>query len=287
LIDAPATEGPLAEAVTDDAFLGGALNLLQPASGYRAGLDAVLLAAAVEARPGEQILDVGSGVGAAGLAVARRLPQVSVTLIERDPQLAALARSNIARNDLTLRVRVIEADVTRPLGAIPELAAAAETFGHALANPPYQIEGQGTSAGDPSRAAANAMPSGALDRWLRFVAAMVRPGGTATLIHRADALGDILNTLAGRFGGAVVLPLHPREGEPALRLLVQAVKGSRAPLELRPGLVLHNADHSFRSDIEAILRRGGGLPLRAVPQADAAVGTRLPNFALAGLLPLA
>lgn len=97
------------------------------------------------------------------------------------------------------------------------------------------------------------------------MAAMARPGGSATLVHRADALGEILAALEGRFGAAVVLPLHPRDGEPASRVLVQALKGSRAPLELRHGLVLHNADHGFRPEVDAILRGGAPLPIRRAP----------------------
>jgi tRNA1(Val) A37 N6-methylase TrmN6 len=115
------------------------------------------------------------------------------------------------------------------------------------------------------KAGANAMPAGALDRWVRFMAAMARPGGGMTLVHRADALPEVLAALAGRFGGAVVMPLHPRADEPALRVLVRAVKGSRAPLQLRPGLILHNADNSFRPSVAAILRDGAALPLRGGP----------------------
>jgi tRNA1(Val) A37 N6-methylase TrmN6 len=115
------------------------------------------------------------------------------------------------------------------------------------------------------KAGANAMPDGDLDRWVRCMAAMARAGGTATIIHRADALHALLDALGGRFGGAVVLPIHPRDGESASRVLVQAIKGSRAALELRPGLVLHDADHSFRSGVEAILRHGVALALRKAP----------------------
>jgi tRNA1(Val) A37 N6-methylase TrmN6 len=115
------------------------------------------------------------------------------------------------------------------------------------------------------KAAANAMPAGALERWARFAAAMLRPGGALTLIHRPDALEELLAALARRFGGVVLLPVHPRAGEPASRLLVRAVKGSRAPLQLRPGVVLHNADHSFRPQIEAILRRGAALEMSNPP----------------------
>ncbi len=247
---------------TDDAFLGGALQILQPKGGYRAGLDAVLLAAAapVEAGRVQRVLDVGAGVGVVGLAVARRAADAIVTLVERDPGLVALARANVERNGLVARVRVIEADVARPLHEIERLSDAAQGFDHVLANPPYHVEGRGTAAGDPAKATAHAMPDGSLDRWLRFMAAMAGAGGTATLIHRADALGEILAACAGRFGNLAVLPLHAREGEAASRVLVQGVKGSRAPLALLPGRLLHGADGAFRPEIEAALREGA--PLR-------------------------
>jgi tRNA1(Val) A37 N6-methylase TrmN6 len=259
-----AGSGAQAASTTDDAFLGDALRILQPATGYRAGLDGVLLAAAIAAGDGDSVLDAGSGVGVAGLAVARRLPHVRVTMVERDPLLARLARSNIVRNDLLARVGVVEADVTRPLGESAALLPMADSFHHVAANPPYHTEGHGTPSGDPVKAAANALPEGALERWMRFLAAMARPGGTVTLIHRAEALQEILAAMCKRFGGAVVLPIRPREGQSASRVLVQAVKGSRAPLELRPGLVLHDGGHGFRPEVEAILRRGAPLALRKV-----------------------
>jgi tRNA1(Val) A37 N6-methylase TrmN6 len=252
---------------SDDAFLGGRLRILQPGSGYRAGLDAVLLAATVVARPGAQVLDVGAGVGVVGLCIARRLPDVQVTLVERDARLAALARRNVERNDLGARAHVVQADILRPLGANPGLAAGAESFDHVLANPPFHAEGRGTAADDPVKAAANAMPAGTLDRWARFLAAMARPGGLVTLIHRADALAEVLAALEGRFGGTVVVPVHPQESQPAARVLVRAVKGSRAPLQLRPGLILHKADGSFRPGIAALLREGAALPLGGGPWA--------------------
>jgi len=263
--DASGSGGTSASAATEDAFLGGALRVLQPEDGYRAGLDAVLLAATVEARRGDRALDMGAGVGVVGLAAARRMPDIEVTLVERDPGLAALARRNVGRNGLDGRVHVIVADVTRPLRELPELGGLADSFDHVLANPPYHVEGRGTLAAEPVKAAANAMPAGALERWMRFGAAMLRPGGALTLIHRPDALEGLLAALARRFGGVVLLPVHPRDGEPASRLLVRAVKGSRAPLRLRPGLILHNADHGFRPQVEAILRDGAALDILNPP----------------------
>ena len=245
--------------LTEDAFLGGALTILQPKAGYRAGIDPVLLAASLRAADGARVLDVGAGVGVAGLAAACRLPGIGVTLVEQDAGLAEIARRNIARNAMTERAHVIAADITRPLSTCPELQALAEGFDHVLANPPFMVEGRGTAAGDPSKAAANAMPDGDLDRWVRFAASMLRPGGTLTLIHRPEALDAIAAALRGRFGGAAVVPIHPFEDKPASRILVQSTKASRAALALMPGLVLHNADRSFRADIEAVLRHGAAL----------------------------
>jgi FkbM family methyltransferase len=249
--------------LTDDAFLGGALRILQPKDGYRAGVDAVLLAAAAPLRLGrkERVLDVGAGVGVVGLAVARRAERASVTLAERDPHLADVARGNIERNNLGARVQVVVADVSRRLDDLPELRPDAETFDHTLANPPYNPEGAVTVSVEALKAVSNVMPGGNLARWARFMAAMTKPGGSATIIHRADAIGEILTAFAGRFGAAIVFPLYAREGKSAIRVLVQGIKGSNAPLELRPGLVLHDAGNRFRPEAEAILRHGAGLSL--------------------------
>ena len=248
---------------TDDAFLGGSLHILQPDDGYRAGIDAVLLAAAAPVRTGrkERVLDVGSGVGVVGLAVARRAPRADVTLVEREELLADLARNNIERNGLQARARVIQADVSRRLEELPQLRPDAESFDHVLANPPYNAQGTGTISAEALKATANVMPGGNLARWARFMAAMARQGGSATIIHRADAIGEVLSAFAGRFGGLLVFPLYPREGKSAIRVLVQGIKGSNAPMELRPGLVLHGPGNRFRPEAEAVLRHGAGLSL--------------------------
>jgi FkbM family methyltransferase len=256
--------GAVRAGLTDDAFLGGSLRILQPKDGYRAGIDAVLLAAAapIKATRKERVLDVGAGVGVVGLAVAHRAPRAEVTLVERETLLADLARNNIERNGLDARVRVLQADVSRRLDELPEIRPDAESFDHILANPPYNQQGAGTVSVEALKATANVMPGGNLARWARFMAAMARPSGSATMIHRADAVGEVLSVFAGRFGGLIVFPLFPREGKPAIRVLVQGIKGSSAPVELRRGLVLHDAGNRFRPEAEAILRHGAGLSLR-------------------------
>jgi tRNA1(Val) A37 N6-methylase TrmN6 len=253
--------------LTDDAFLGGALSILQPATGYRAGLDAVLLAAA--ARPaigaGARVLDAGAGVGVVGLAIAACVPDAQVTLVELDPVLADLARRNAERNGLAARVRVVIADVAaggRTLHeAAPDGGLAPASFEHVVTNPPFYAEGSGTPPRLGAKAAAHQMREGSLERWMAFLATAAAADGRLTLVHRADALALVLSALEGRFGSLRVLPVHPRAGAPASRIVVTAVKGSRAPLELKPGLVLQDAEGRYLPAVEAVLRHGAPLTI--------------------------
>lgn len=249
-------------ATTDDIFLGGALRLLQPKAGYRAGIDPVLLAASVPLVPGvaSSLLDIGAGVGTAGLCAARRNEEAQVVLLEREPVLAELARRNITRNTLEERVRVAEGDLGASAGALAALGLTPDSFDHVIANPPFHHEGRGTPAGHRLKSAAHAMAESDLDNWGRFMARMAAPGGTATMIHKAAALGGVLAAFGGRFGDLRVLPIVPRRGEAAIRVLVQGVKASRAPMVLLDALVLHGSEgHGFTPDVDAMLRGGAGM----------------------------
>ncbi len=257
-----------ADALTDDAFLGGALAILQPEHGYRAGLDAVLLAAACGVADGQsaRVLDAGAGVGVAGLCVARRVADAQVTLVEREPALATIARENVLRNELAARVRVVELDVEDGGAAVSrgevagsQAGVVAGAYSHVIANPPYFAEGRGTRPPSQLKAAAHQMADGALDQWCRFLATAAESDGLVTVIHRAEALGALLAGLSRRFGALRVLPLHSRAGEVAHRVIIQGRKGSRASLSLLPGLVLHGEGHAFVPPIEAVLRRGAPL----------------------------
>ena len=244
--------------VTEDAFLGGQVMVRQPKSGYRAGLDAVFLAASVPSGCVQicRVLDLGAGVGTVGLCVAARCMQAQVTLLEREPQLAMLAAENIVLNRLEARVRVVNTAIGSSAEALTGHDVYADGFDHVLANPPYHGEGRGTAAADALKAASHAMPEEGLDDWVRFMARMAAPGGTATMVHKADALPAILSAFAGRFGGVRVLPIYPREGEVANRVIVQGIKGSRAPMVLLPGFVLHAEGNAFTCAAQAVLRQG-------------------------------
>ena len=265
-MSAAATE-PGTEGLSDDTFLGGAVRLLQPVDAYRAGLDAVMLAAAAPAQSGrnERVLDAGAGVGTVGLCIARRIPDAHLTLVEREPALADLARRNSDRNGLSDRVQVVVADVAlggavvQGKSAHPDLAPA--SFDHVLANPPFHATGAGRRPASRLKAAAHLMAPGDLDRWVAFLATATRAGGSCTLIHRTSALSELLAALDGRFGGISIYPLFPHAGEPASRVIIQGWKGSRSPLILRTGLVLHADGHGFTPAAEAVLRHGAPLPI--------------------------
>jgi tRNA1(Val) A37 N6-methylase TrmN6 len=246
--------------LTRDAFFGGALWLEQPARGYRAGLDALLLAAAVpvsEERP-TMVLDLGAGVGTVGLAIATRVKSARIVLLERDPALASLAHGNTIANGLGDRVRSVTADIAAPAAELERLGLAADSFDHAAANPPYFIDGDGTRATLAQRAGSRAMPVTALDDWLRAAARAVRPGGTLTMIHRVEALGALLAGLEGRFGGIAVLPLSAGRAAPATRILLNARKGSRGPLRLLAPLISHTENGGFTPEIQAIIGQPSG-----------------------------
>ena len=251
------------DGVTDDAFLAGKLKLLQPKTGYRAGVDAVLLAAAIPCAAGapESILDAGGGVGTVGLCAVTRCPSATAVILERAPLLVELAEQNVARNALEARVRVFSGDLTASWSDMAGLGLAIESFDHIAANPPFHVDGRGTQSPDAWKSASHSMPESDLDLWGRLMARMAVAGGTATMIHKAESLPAVLSALGGRFGSLKILPIYAREGQPAIRVIVQGTKGSRAPMTLLPGFVLHSEGNSFTAAAQAILKDGAALSL--------------------------
>jgi tRNA1(Val) A37 N6-methylase TrmN6 len=246
-----------AEEITLDRFLDGRLLLEQPARGrHRAGLDAVLLAALVPADACGRLVDLGAGVGAAGLAVAARVPAVSVTLAERDPEALRLARANAARpeNGVATRLAVVEVDLLRR-GAARDAVLPRERFDRVIVNPPFFAAADVRASPHRPRAEAHVFADGTLDDWMRVAASVLVPKGRVHLIFRGDGLAEILAALDGRFGAVAVRPVHPRADAAAHRLLVTAVKGSRARPQVLPGLVLHpDGSDLYLPAADAILR---------------------------------
>ncbi|HEY3811788.1 MAG TPA: methyltransferase [Caulobacteraceae bacterium] len=248
--DSPATE----IATTEDRLLDGRVRLLQPARGYRAGMDAALLAAACDLEPGERALEAGCGAGAVLFQAFRRRPQSLFTGIERDVNALALAERNIVLNAAEGRVVVRAGDVGRGFAGQGFLEPGEKPFDLAIANPPFFDDPDSLRAPAPEKRDAWIADTG-LDAWTRFLLKAVREGGRVILIHRADRAFDVIALLAGQAGSFQVRPVHPYADEPAKRVLIHAVKTGKAPLQLLPPLILHDrsgAKHTPQA--EAILR---------------------------------
>jgi tRNA1(Val) A37 N6-methylase TrmN6 len=235
--------------LTEDALLGGRVRLLQPARGYRVAVDAVLLAAAVDAAPGQRILDLGAGVGAVGLCLAARLAGCSIVGIELQAALAELAERNANLNGMADRVRTVVHDLARPLPA--DLGR----FDHVVTNPPYLAAAVADPSPDPSKALATVESSADLARWLAVATAAAEPAGTLLIIHRSDRLDEILGYL-GRLGWSDVTV---KRLPPAARILVRARRSERPTRHDAPPLTLHRPDGRYTDEAEAILRHAGAL----------------------------
>jgi tRNA1Val (adenine37-N6)-methyltransferase len=239
--------------VTTDGFLGGRLRITQPAEGYRAGVDPVFLAAAVPAKSGQRVLDLGCGVGTAALCLGARIAGLSLFGLELQEAYANLAETNAQENGIPLTV------VRGDIGRMPEILRA-QPFDHVLTNPPYFATDSRTTARDAGREAALSRAADMAD-WCDAALRRLRPGGQLTLIQVPDRLPGILAALAGR--AAVTLhPLAAREGRDATRIVVAARKGRRDPLRIAAPTILHEGAHhecdgdDYTAAARAVLRNG-------------------------------
>lgn len=240
---------------TIDAFHRGRFHVIQPkGEGHRSGVDAMLLASLVAAdKPVSagkpvSIADLGAGAGAAGLAVASRLHDAQVLLVERSPLMAGYARRTLelAENaDFAGRVKVIEADVSLQGKARLGSGLEDEVHDHVIMNPPFN-DASDRRTPDALKAEAHAMSDGLFENWIRTAGAIMKPGGQLSLIARPQSIAEIIAACGRRFGGLEITAVHPRPEEDATRILVTAIKGSRARLAFRAPLFLHGeVGHAF------------------------------------------
>ncbi len=246
------------DGVTEDAFLGGRLRLRQPRKGHRAGHDAMLLAAATSVRAGERIVDFGAGVGAAGLAVARRGP-VDLVMVELEPALAALASANAALNGIAAEVLTL--DVAAGAAAFAAAGLPPESVDRVLMNPPFNDPVRQQASPDADRRAAHLASATTLPTWLDAARRILKPGGIVTLIWRANALAEVLARLDHGFGSIAIAPVHGVASAPAIRILVRAAKGGRAPLLIYPSVALNDAAGLPDRQVQAVLSGEGLLAL--------------------------
>lgn len=225
---------------TEDLILGGQLRLRQPKRGHRAGHDAILLAAATPARTGQRVVEFGAGVGTAGLAVARRVSGLDLVLTEIDETLAALARDNAAANAVSAQVMAF--DVTANTEAFIAAGLPPDSADIVLMNPPFNDPERHRASPNPARQSAHVAAADTLERWIHAARRLLKSGGVLTLIWRADGLPQVIAALERGFGSLAILPVHPNPDSAAIRIIVTAVKGGRAPMALYPGLVLQGPD---------------------------------------------
>jgi tRNA1(Val) A37 N6-methylase TrmN6 len=245
--------------VTEDAFLGGRLRLRQLKSGHRAGHDAMLLAAATVAAPGDRVVDFGAGVGAAGLAVARRVETIDLVLVEIDVTLAALARANAAANALPAEVVVLDVEASAESFAAAHLTPDSAEI--VLMNPPFNDSARHRASPDRAREVAHVATATTLESWVHAARRILKPKGVLTLIWRADGLAEVLSALDRGFGSIELLPVHANLTAPAIRILVRAVKGGRAPMQLHASLLLNDQSGVPNKQVQEILAGEGTLPL--------------------------
>ena len=250
----------LTQDTSEDAVLGGRLLLRQPRRGHRVGHDAILLAAATGARRDEHAVDLGAGVGAAGLALATRVPDMNVTLVEIDPALTELAAGNARLNAMEMRVRAVTCDA-EDIAALGRAGLGGASIDRVLMNPPFNDATRQNVSPDARRRLAHAAGPGLLSRWVASAAWLLKPQGVLTLIWRADALGDVLAALKPEFGAVAVLPVLPRAGAPAIRVLVRAVKAGSGAMRDYPGLALNDGQGKPSAAAEAVLRAGETLAM--------------------------
>ena len=239
---------------TIDAFHRGAFYIVQPKGrGHRSGMDAMLLAALVADDRSIRVADLGAGAGAAGMAVASRLEQAEVVLFERSPEMAEFARKSLALSEnvrFAGRVAVVEADVSLTGNARNGAGLIDDSFHHVIMNPPFN-DASDRLTPDALKAQAHAMIDGLFENWVRTAGAIMIPGGQLSLIARPQSIGEIIAACGRRFGGIEITPIHPREGENAVRILVTAIKGSRARLALRAPLIMHGeGTHKFSDFVD-------------------------------------
>jgi len=238
-------------ALTEDRFLNGRIVARQPKEGFRSGLDAVMLAAAVPANPDDDVLELGCGVGIASLCLAARCVDVSITGLDVLAELVGLAEANARENGMEQRLSFVSGD------ALASPAVLRHDYDHVFTNPPFHDD-SGRKSPEFGRRLALA-DEGKLEQWLSAGLKRVRSQGTFTAILRADRLPEAMRQLQGH--GVTLFPLWPRSADPAKRLIVQVRKGARTPLALLPGLVLHDGDGRYTPAADAVLRAGGSLAL--------------------------
>lgn len=264
LNETPSGHIPSKSELSDDHFLNGQIRALQPKKGFRAGSDTVFLSAAVPAKPGQKLFEAGIGPGIASLCLLSRVKEIEVDGLEISPEMVSLARINADRNGFADRFKIIEGDARMPGPHFEERGLKQDSYDHVFANPPYNFKDASRCSPHPLKAGAHAHCSDSLDGWIKGLVALAKPKASITLVHRTEMLAEILAALNGRAGNCVIRALQSFSNKPATRIIIQAIKASRAPLKLLPPFIVHEEGGEHSKVADGILRGGDALDLEKI-----------------------
>lgn len=243
-------------ATRTNTILDGAVQMVQPARGYRSAIDPIFLAASLDVKGSESVLEMGAGAGTALLALAHRVLDIKIIGLEFQRDMVRLASHNIKLNGFHDRLEVIHGDLLTPP---PRLAAS--SFSHVMANPPYFETHKSTPSTLTTKALSNHGESASLETWVTFAHRMVKPKGSVTFVFSADRLDDLIAAMYGKFGEITIFPLWPKAGQKAKRFIIRGRKNIKAPSQLLNGLVVHEANGEYTQRADNILRHAKALVL--------------------------
>lgn len=235
---------------TQDRLLNGKVTILQPKTGYRVAIDPIFLAASINAKPNQQVLDVGFGVGAASICLQQRVNQCFITGIEVDNSLIPLALYNCRTYN---NINILHNDIKDLYNTLPN-----NHYDHVITNPPYFDPKRYRSSPNPLKASSHMYSTVSMKEWVQFCINKLKTNGIFTIIYRPDYFHEIISSFDSKIGKLTVYPIWPRTGQNAVRLIIQAVKGSKSPCKVLPGIVLHD-NNGYTAEAEAILKHGGAI----------------------------
>jgi len=215
-----------------------------------------MLAAAIPARAGDSVIEGGLGSAGAALCLAKRVEGISVIGIEQQPDMLAYAERNIAFNNMG-------SSILAELGDITDLSKNEGMYDHVMINPPYLEDGKAIRPPVETKGLAHMEKSASLKDWVRFCVFKAKNKGTVTIIYRADRVDEVIAHLHRRVGELKIMPLWPRTGAPAKRVIIQGRKGMRGAAAILPGLVLHGNIDRYTPEAKKILWDGEALDLKA------------------------
>lgn len=233
-----------------DALFGGRIRVLQPSGGYRFSLDAVLLAHQARPRPGDKVLDLGTGCGIVPLILCHRHPDVTVWGVEIQAPLAELALRNATENRLHGRITILNRDLRRL-----DAAELPGPFDLVVANPPFRREDSGRVNPNAQRAVARHEIAATLEDVLGAARRLLRTAGRLVTVYTAERAVDMLAGMrAAGIEPKCLRAVHSTAPAPAKLILTEGVRGAQAGIAVSPPLFVRGPDGRYCEEVGAMFQ---------------------------------